>query len=132
MRNLKKGSLGCKVVQVVEYLLSMCESLSSNPSTAKGKKKVLYEVPSMWCLVIAKGNGVMVAEACNPRYSGGRDEDHILKPVWENSEILSRKYPTQKRVGGVAQVVGPEFKPQYCKKEKKRKEMTRCILVAWL
>jgi hypothetical protein len=42
----------------------------------------------MWCLVIAKGNGVMVAEACNPRYSGGRDEDHILKPVWENRSYL--------------------------------------------
>jgi hypothetical protein len=26
------------------------------------------------------------------------------------------KYPTQKRAGGVAQGVSPEFKPQYCKK----------------
>jgi hypothetical protein len=30
-------------------------------------------------------------------------------------ETLSRKNPSQKRVGGVAQVVGPEFKPQYHK-----------------
>jgi hypothetical protein len=34
-------------------------------------------------------------------------------------EILSQKYPTQKRVDGVAQGIGPEFKPQY-QKEKKR------------
>jgi hypothetical protein len=29
------------------------------------------------------------------------------------------KNPSQKRAGGVTQCVGPEFKPQYCKKEKK-------------
>jgi hypothetical protein len=28
------------------------------------------------------------------------------------------KNPSQKRVGGVAQGVGPEFKPQYHKKKK--------------
>jgi hypothetical protein len=37
-------------------------------------------------------------------------------------EILSRKNPSQKRAGGVAQGVGPEFKPWCCKKEKGRKE----------
>jgi hypothetical protein len=31
---------------------------------------------------------------------------------------LKRK-PSQKRACGVAQGVGPEFKPQHCKKEKK-------------
>jgi hypothetical protein len=34
-------------------------------------------------------------------------------------ETLSRKNPSQKRAGGVAQGVGPEFKPQYQKKKKK-------------
>jgi hypothetical protein len=34
-------------------------------------------------------------------------------------ETLSQKTPTQKRGGGVVQGVGPEFKPQYCKKKKK-------------
>jgi hypothetical protein len=29
------------------------------------------------------------------------------------------KKPFTKRAGGVAQDVGPEFKPQYCKKKKK-------------
>jgi hypothetical protein len=33
-------------------------------------------------------------------------------------EILSQKYPSLKRIGGVTQGVGPEFKPQYCKKKK--------------
>jgi hypothetical protein len=39
-------------------------------------------------------------------------------------EILSQKYPSQKRAGEVAQGVGPEFKPQYGKK-KKKKEMRK-------
>jgi hypothetical protein len=32
-------------------------------------------------------------------------------------KTLSRKKPSQKRDGGVAQGVGPEFKPQYCQKK---------------
>jgi hypothetical protein len=31
--------------------------------------------------------------------------------------------PSQKRAGGVAQGVGPEFKPQYRKKKKKEEEL---------
>jgi hypothetical protein len=31
------------------------------------------------------------------------------------------KNPSQKRAGGVAQGVGPEFKSQYCKKRKNKK-----------
>jgi hypothetical protein len=34
-------------------------------------------------------------------------------------ETLSRKNPSQKLAGGVAQGVVPEFKPKYCKKKKK-------------
>jgi hypothetical protein len=37
-------------------------------------------------------------------------------------ETLSQKNPSQKRAGGVAQGVGPEFKPQYCKKKKTPKQ----------
>jgi hypothetical protein len=37
---------------------------------------------------------VLVAHACNPSYSGARDqEDHSLKPDWE---ILSQKTLSQK------------------------------------
>jgi hypothetical protein len=32
-------------------------------------------------------------------------------------EILSRKNTSQKKIDGVAQGVGPEFKPPYCKKK---------------
>jgi hypothetical protein len=35
-------------------------------------------------------------------------------------ETLSKKNPLEKRAGGVAQSVGPEFKPQYHKKKKKK------------
>jgi hypothetical protein len=63
-----------------------------------------------------------VAYACNPSYSGGRDqEDSGSKPAQANSSrnpIL--KIPTTKRAGRVAQGESPEFKPQYCKKEKKK------------
>jgi hypothetical protein len=44
-----------------------------------------------------------VAHAYNPSYSGGRDqEDRGSKII---CKTLSQKYPTQKRAGGVAQVV---------------------------
>jgi hypothetical protein len=66
-----------------------------------------------------------VAHTCNPSYSGGRDqEDCSLKPAWANSSqdpISKKKKTFKKRAGGVAQGVGPEFKPQYHKKKKKEK-----------
>jgi hypothetical protein len=63
------------------------------------------------------------AHACNPNYSGGRDhEDHSSKPAGQIvRETLSQKHPSQKRAGGVAQGVGPEFKPQYCRKKRKER-----------
>jgi hypothetical protein len=58
-----------------------------------------------------------VAHICNPSYSGGRDqEDCGSKPAQANisqdpiSKILNIK---KKKKAGVAQSVGPEFKPQY-------------------
>jgi hypothetical protein len=33
--------------------------------------------------------------------------------------LSQKKKPFTKRAGGVAEGVGPEFKPQYCKKKKK-------------
>jgi hypothetical protein len=59
-----------------------------------------------------------VAHAYNPRYSQGRDqEDHSLK-----RDPISKK-TSQKRAGGVAQGVGPECKPQYSKKKKKKNHL---------
>jgi hypothetical protein len=47
-------------------------------------------------------------------------EDRGLKPAWANSsrDPVLKKNPSQKRAGGVAQSIGPEFKPQYHKKKK--------------
>jgi hypothetical protein len=56
--------------------------------------------------------------------AGGTDqEDQSLKPAWANSSCdPTSKNPSQKRAGGVAQGVGPEFKPQYHHIKKERKE----------
>jgi hypothetical protein len=43
-------------------------------------------------------------------------------------KTLSRKNPSHKRAGGLAQGVGPEFKPPYHKKKKKKREVCkRCF-----
>jgi hypothetical protein len=53
-----------------------------------------------------------VAHACDPCYSGGRDEEHFSsKPAQAKKK---------KRADGVGQSVEPEFKPKYCKKKKKK------------
>jgi hypothetical protein len=66
---------------------------------------------------------------CNSTYSGGRDQDDIsLKPAQENSSqdpIL--KKPITKRAFGVAQGIGPEFKPQYHKKITTQKIATKFL-----
>jgi hypothetical protein len=59
---------------------------------------------------------MLVAYTYNPSYSGGRDEgDQDLKPFVRPC----LKKPFTKK-GRVAQGVGPKFKPQCCKKEKKQ------------
>jgi hypothetical protein len=56
---------------------------------------------------------VPVAHACNPCYSGGRDqEDCSSKPAWANSFWAPiSKISNIKRAGGVVQGEDPEFKP---------------------
>jgi hypothetical protein len=59
---------------------------------------------------------MLVAHACNPSYSGGRDqEDCSSKPAWANSSTgpYLKKILHKKRAVGVTQAVDPEFKPQY-------------------
>jgi hypothetical protein len=59
---------------------------------------------------------VPVAYTCNPRYSGGRDqEDCGSKSAQANSlrdPILKNPFPRKKGCG-MTQDGGPEFKPQY-------------------
>jgi hypothetical protein len=62
---------------------------------------------------------VLVAHTCIPSYSGSRDQEKCgSKIAWANSSTRPylEKNPSQKWAGGVAQGVGPEFKPQYLKK----------------
>jgi hypothetical protein len=67
---------------------------------------------------------MLAAHACHPSYSGGRDqEDHSWRPVKANSlqdHISKKKKKPQKRIGGVAQGLGPEFKLQVTHKKKKK------------
>jgi hypothetical protein len=66
-------------------------------------------------------NQAPVAHAYNPSYSGGRNqEDRSLKPARRSSsrEPILKTLHTQKRADGMDQSVGPEFNPQYHKKEK--------------
>jgi hypothetical protein len=55
---------------------------------------------------------VPVAHAYNPSCLGSRRIMVQSQPRQIVCETLSEKYPTQTRTGGVAQGVGPEFKPQ--------------------
>jgi hypothetical protein len=61
---------------------------------------------------------VPVAHACNPSYSGGRDQENYI----------SEKKPSQKKADGVGQGVGPQYKPQYHKKKKKKKRELQASL----
>jgi hypothetical protein len=64
-----------------------------------------------------------VAHTCNPSYSEGRDqEDHGFKSARASSsqDPISKNPITKNWAGGVAQGEGPEFKPQYHKKKKKK------------
>jgi hypothetical protein len=63
-----------------------------------------------------------------PSYLRSRDqEDHGLKPAWEDRSARPYliKNHFQKRAGGVAQGVGPEFKLLYCKKKERKKEIQK-------
>jgi hypothetical protein len=70
---------------------------------------------------------VPVAHAYNPSYSGRQRSGRSwfeARPRQIVHETLSQKNPSQERAGRVAQGVGPESKPQYCKKQNKTKQKT--------
>jgi hypothetical protein len=56
---------------------------------------------------------VPVAHAHNPSYSGRRDKEDCgsSQPRKIVCKMLSQKHPSQNKAGGVAQGVGPKFKP---------------------
>jgi hypothetical protein len=56
-------------------------------------------------------------------------EDHSSKPAWGNSsQDTIWKKPITERAGRVAQGEGPEFKPQYRKKQNKQTKKTKLTL----
>jgi hypothetical protein len=57
---------------------------------------------------------VPVAHTCNPSFSEDRDQPRQIV-----CKTQFRKYTSLKRDGGVAQGVGPEYKPQYQKEGRK-------------
>jgi hypothetical protein len=71
-----------------------------------------------------KNSPAPAAHACNPSYSGGRDQEgHSSKPAQASSvgPYLEKNHH-RKRASGVAQGEGPEFMPQYRKKKKKKRK----------
>jgi hypothetical protein len=73
---------------------------------------------------------LVVAHACNPSYSrGNRLEGSRFKA--SRGKQFTRPYLEKnhhkKGAGGVAQGVGPEFKPQYHKKTKQNKNLSPCL-----
>jgi hypothetical protein len=68
-----------------------------------------------------------VAHACNLSYSGGRDQDDGgLKAAQANRSrdpISKKTHHKKKGGGGVAQGIGPEFKPQYYQKKTKQNSL---------
>jgi hypothetical protein len=74
---------------------------------------------------------VPVVHTCNPSSRGRDQEDCNSKPAqFRFMRPCLEKYHHKKRAGGVAQGVGPEFKPQYHQKKKKKgkeKMERKCI-----
>jgi hypothetical protein len=64
-----------------------------------------------------------VVHVCNPSYRRQKSGGSWFKtsPGKIVQETLSQKNPSQKKAGGLTQGVGPEFKPQYRKKKKKKR-----------
>jgi hypothetical protein len=63
----------------------------------------------------------LVAHVCSPSYSGGRDQEDSgsRQPGQIVLNTLPQKPLHKNRAGGMTQGIGPEFKTQYVKKERK-------------
>jgi hypothetical protein len=60
-----------------------------------------------------------VAHACNPRYSGGKDQEDLDMKQTQVS-LSQKKKKSQEWSSGVAQDVNTKFKPQYCEKKERK------------
>jgi hypothetical protein len=98
----------------------MLEILSKVPKKDFEKVCVEYGFTNFQGM-IKKLEGIqpLMAHTYNPSYSGGRDQgDHGSKPARANRSTRPylKKTHHEKRAGGLAQGVGPEFKLKYRKK----------------
>jgi hypothetical protein len=68
-----------------------------------------------------------VAHTSNPSFSGVRDQEDCGSKSAQAKSLQNPilKNPSQKKAGGVAQGVDPDFKPKYHKKKKKKKPSTQ-------
>jgi hypothetical protein len=83
------------------------------PAKAKKKKKIskiLSQAECQWLSTVI----LATQEAEIRRITVGSQPRQIVH------ETLSQKNPTQKRAGGVAEGVGPDFNSHYHKKKKKK------------
>jgi hypothetical protein len=82
------------------------------PAKAKKKKKIskiLSQAECQWLSTV-----ILATQEAEIRFLVGSQPRQIVH------ETLSQKNPTQKRAGGVAEGVGPDFNSQYHKKKKKK------------
>jgi hypothetical protein len=72
----------------------------------------------------------LVAHTCNPRYSGGRDqEDQSLKPAWANSsrDTILKQPITKKGLVEWLEVKSLSASPSTTKKKKEKKRIFRIM-----
>jgi hypothetical protein len=78
---------------------------------------------------------VLVAHACNPRYSEAEIRRIMFKAnprqVIRETDPISKKTIT-KRAGGEARGISPELKPHCCQKKKKKKSNHHCFTFFFL
>jgi hypothetical protein len=93
---------------------------TASSTNGSGKLDIYMYIPITQPMQKMNSSCVLVAHSCNPSYSGGRDLGGLQLEVRAGQIVhktLSQKHPSQKRDGGVAQGINPEFRSQYCKKK---------------
>jgi hypothetical protein len=107
-----RGSIGMRIMVQVGPGKNARHYLKNNQNKkdwgcdSSGSMPVYQEWGPFWALL---------AHACNPSYSGSRDQENLGSRIARanSSQDPVLKIPKQKRASGVVQAWDPEFKPQY-------------------